>query len=164
MARSGRPWARLHPVVGHDTNERYRRLVELSPDGIFVDRESRIVFVNPAAMRLFGATSAEQILGRSPFELFHPEDHALIRERIGSVLAGKTAPLVEHRIVRLDGSVVDVEVTGALLEDGDARAIQVIVRDVTERKRTEAALRVPSSSSRLSSAWIGRSSGCANWE
>jgi PAS domain S-box-containing protein len=148
-------------VVGHDTNERYRRLVELSPDGIFVDRESRIIFVNPAAVRLFGATSPEQILGRSPFELFHPDDHALIRERIGRVLVGQTAPLIEHRIVRLDGSVIDVEVTGALLEEGDGRAIQVIVRDITERKRTEAALR--ESEERLTLAFAGAQEGVWDW-
>ena len=42
----------------HETNERYRRLVELSPDGILVSDGTRIVFVNPAAVRLFGATAA----------------------------------------------------------------------------------------------------------
>ena len=60
----------------------YRRLVELSPDGILISRDDRVVFVNPAAVRLFGASAADELLGKSPFELFHPESHARIRELI----------------------------------------------------------------------------------
>ena len=58
------------------SGERYRSLVELSPNPIFINRDDRIDYVNPAAMELFGATSAEQLLGRSPLELFHPDYHA----------------------------------------------------------------------------------------
>ena len=74
----------------HETNERYRRLVELSPDGIFVSEGTRIVFVNPAAVRLFGASTAEQVLGRSSFDLFHPDSHALIHERISKLMSGES--------------------------------------------------------------------------
>jgi PAS domain-containing protein len=78
-----------------ETNERYRRLVELAPDGIFVSDGTRIVFVNPAAVRLFGATAAEQVLARSSFDLFHPDSHALIRERISKLLAGEAVQPTE---------------------------------------------------------------------
>jgi PAS domain S-box-containing protein len=139
----------------------YRRLVEFSPDGIFISRDTRIVFLNPAAVRLFGASAPEQVLGKSPFDVFHPESHALIRERIGLLLAGQAAPLAEEKIVRLDGAVTDVEVTSALLEDQDGSAIQVIVRDITERKRTEAALR--ESEERLTLAFAGAQEGVWDW-
>jgi PAS domain S-box-containing protein len=144
-----------------ETNERYRRLVELSPDGIFITRNARIVFVNPAAVRLLGASSAEQILGQSAFDRFHPDSHAMIRERVDRVLRGETAPLVEERIVRLDGSLVDVEVTGALLDGDDDHSIQVIVRDISERKRAEAALR--ESEERLTLAFAGAQEGVWDW-
>jgi PAS domain S-box-containing protein len=139
----------------------YRRLVEFSPDGIFISRDTRIVFLNPAAVRLFGAAAPEQVLGKSPFDLFHPESHALIRERIERLLAGQTVPVAEATIVRLDGVVSDVEVVGALLEDRDGRAIQVVVRDITERKRTEAALRA--SEERLTLAFAGAQEGVWDW-
>jgi two-component system sensor histidine kinase UhpB len=147
--------------VLQDQNERYRRLVELSPDAIFIARENRIVFLNPAAVRLFGASVPDDVLGRSPFEFFPPEEHALIRERVRRVRAGETAPLIEQRLVRLDGSIVDVEVTGALLDRGDAPTIQVIVRDITERKRAEAALR--ESEERLTLAFAGAQEGVWDW-
>jgi PAS domain S-box-containing protein len=146
--------------VLHDPNEQYRRLVELSPDAIFIARDNRIVFLNPAAVRLFGASDPGQILGRPSLALFHPEAHGVIRERVRRVLAGETAPLMEQKLIRLDGIVTDVEVTGALL-DADGHAIQVIVRDITERKRAEAALR--ESEERLTLAFAGAQEGVWDW-
>jgi hypothetical protein len=122
------------------SEERYRGLVELSPEGVFVNRNNRIVLVNPAALQLFGASRAEQLLGKSPFELFHPDYHAAMRERIGRVLAGLPMPVLEEKIVRLDGLAVDVEVVASPMMDRGEPAIQVLLRDITERKRAQAAL------------------------
>ena len=145
-----------------DPPERYRRLVELSPDGIFIAQDERIVFLNPAAMRLFGATDAGQILGKSPFELFHPSSHALIRERVALMKAGQSVPPAEEKIVRLDGGVTDVEVNSTRLDDPDGPVIQVIVRDISERKRAEALLR--QSEERLTLAFAGAREGVWDWD
>jgi PAS domain-containing protein len=64
------------------SEEQYRRLVELSPEAIYVNRDNRIELVNSAALRLVGATSADQLLGKSPFDLFHPDFHPIVPERI----------------------------------------------------------------------------------
>jgi PAS domain S-box-containing protein len=146
--------------VVQESNERYRRLVEMSPDGIFIHQDGLIVFLNPAALRLFGATTPAQVLGKSVYEIYHPDSHALIRERIRRLLQGQTAPLVDEKIVRLDGPVVDVEVTSTLLEQ-EGRAIQVIVRDITQRKQTERALR--ESEERLTLAFAGAQEGVWDW-
>jgi PAS domain S-box-containing protein len=147
--------------VASDPSDRYRRLVELSPDGIFISQDTRIVFVNPAAVRLFGASTPAQILGKSPFELFHPGSHPLMRERIGLMMSGQSVPPAEEKIVRLDGVVTDVEVNSTRLEESAGQTVQVIVRDISDRKRAEALLR--QSEERLTLAFAGAQEGVWDW-
>jgi PAS domain S-box-containing protein len=139
----------------------YSQLVDLSPDGIFVSRNNVIVFVNPAALRLFDALTPDQVIGQPPLHFFPPDRHSRIRELFRQLLLGRTVPAVEETLRRLDGSVRDVEIIGALFEDPPDRAIQVIVRDITERKRTERALR--ESEERLSLAFAGAQEGVWDW-
>jgi len=139
----------------------YSQLVDLSPDGIFLSRNNAIFFVNPAAVRLFGAASPDEILGQSPLRFFPPERHTQIRERVRQLLMGKNVPAVEETLVGFDGSIKDVEIMGTLFDDPPDRAIHVIVRDITERKRTELALR--ESEERLSLAFAGAQEGVWDW-
>jgi PAS domain S-box-containing protein len=123
------------------SEERYRALVELSPAAIWLHRGGRIEFANPAACALFGASDPEQLYGKSPFDLLHPDCHAALKERIESVLEGNRAPLLEGKIVRLDGTVRDVEVVASPFTDERGPAVQAILRDITERKQREEQLR-----------------------
>ena len=119
------------------SEERYRSIVELSPDAIFVNHDGRMAFVNPAGMDLFGAVEPGQILGRSPFDLFDPAYHPEMRRRIETLLDGGSVPLTEARLLRLDGTVRDVEVASSRYDAQEGRALQVVLRDITERKRAE---------------------------
>jgi two-component system CheB/CheR fusion protein len=123
--------------------QRYGSLVALEPDAILVTRNARVEFANSAALALFGAESSEALVGRSAFELFHPEDHPLIRERIRRLHAREVAvnPPVDLTVVRLDGSTRRVETAAAIFDDGGGAVIEVALRDVTERRRAEDALR-----------------------
>ena len=123
------------------SEERYRNLVELSPDAVLIDRNNSIVFVNTAALRLFDAAEPSDLLGRTPFEMFHSGSHPLVREWIALLQKGMRVPLGEAKILRQDGEVRDVEVSASPLSDQDGAAIQVILRDVSKRKRSEEALR-----------------------
>ena len=80
----------------------YRQLVDLSPDGIFVSRDSSIVYVNPAGLRLFGAATPDQVIGQSPLRFFHPDRHTEIRERVRLLLqnCGTKGPIVAR--LRMD--------------------------------------------------------------
>jgi PAS domain S-box-containing protein len=147
--------------VASEPRDRYRRLVEESPDGILVSQDGRIVFLNPAALRLFGATAPDQLLGRSPFDIFHAESHAVVRERIARLLSGASIPPAEVQIVRLDGTVIDVEVNSTRIDTSPGSAIQVIVRDISVRKRAEALLR--QSEERLTLAFAGAREGVWDW-
>ena len=123
------------------SEEQYRGLVQLSPDAILINRNNRFTFANPAALRLFGASSADQLLGKSPYDLIHPDYHETVRKRIHKLLVdGQQAVLIEEKIVRLDGTVVDVEVAASPFTDREGQGIQVILRDITERKRAEQAV------------------------
>jgi PAS domain S-box-containing protein len=119
------------------SEQRYRSLVELSPDAILVYRGTRIEYLNPAAIKLFGASGPQQLLGKSLFELFHLDSHALVRQRMERLRQGEPVPLVEEKIVRCDGEEREVAAAAAPFPDGKEIAVQVILRDITEQKRAE---------------------------
>lgn len=124
------------------SEERYRRLIAVSPLAILVNRDDRVIFINDAGLRLFGAVKAEEILDRPTLDLFHPDCHALVRERLHELLEGSTtAPVMEKKIVTLDGRVVDVEMSAAKFIDEEGPAVVAMLRDVGERKRLQDQLR-----------------------
>jgi PAS domain S-box-containing protein len=128
--------------VLNESLERYRRMVEAFPDATFINREDRIVYANPAALRLLGATDAAQVVGKSPLDITHPDDRAAAGERINKMRAGEEAEgLFEQRFVRFDGSVVTTEVSASLVVEQGGLSRQVVARDITARKQAEAALR-----------------------
>lgn len=123
-----------------ESETRYRSLVVMSPDALFINRKERVVFINSAGLRLFGAQTLDQILGRKVVDLFHPDYHHVLRSRMGQMKTGESVPLIEEKIVRLDGTIVDVEVAAAPFHDSQGPAVQVVLRDITRRKQTEKAL------------------------
>ncbi len=124
-----------------DTEARYRSLVELSPDAILVHAEGKYVYANPAGARLFGAHSSEEVIGRDVLESIHPDHRQFMLHRIEEACGGAVTPLGEIRFMRLDGSIVDTEVTCRQVEFSGKQAIEIVARDITERKRMEHALR-----------------------
>jgi PAS domain S-box-containing protein len=125
-----------------ESESRYRTLADLSPEATLVNVAGRWAYANRAAMRLLGARDAAQVVGHTPFEFIEPEFHEVVEGRIRSGLAARTwVPPMEYRWRRLDGSPVDVEVAGAPITWGGEPAMQVVARDITGRKRAEAALR-----------------------
>ena len=122
------------------SEERYRSLVTCSPDAMYLHAEDCVTFANPAMCRLIGAKEPAQLLGRSVLEIVHPEFHDLMRARWKRVFAGEPVPTVEAKFIRLDGTVVNVEVSAVMMHSQERQEVQVIARDITERKRAEVAL------------------------
>jgi PAS domain S-box-containing protein len=129
-----------------EREERYRSLVELSPEGIFVLRDGVILFCNTAGARLLGAEKPERIVGRR-IEDFIPDEfremaHAWIRglDREETALV----PFMEQSLVSLDGRRMPVETAATSFPFDGAQAQLVILRDVSERKRSEESLHVHS--------------------
>ena len=123
-----------------ESEARYRALAELSPDAAWVNLDGRFVYANRAAARVMGARSPEDLIGLRALDVVEPEYRETIRERIERMATegGDAAP-VETRWRRLDGTVIDVESTASAIPWDGRAAIQVVFRDVSDRKRAEEA-------------------------
>jgi PAS domain S-box-containing protein len=125
-----------------ESEERYRSLVELSPDSIALHCEGKIVYVNHAALALFRAADAGELVGRNVLDFVHVRDREVIEDRMRKSYERKLrAPLRETKLLRLDGEAIDVETTSTPATYRGKPATQVVIRDITERKRAEEALR-----------------------
>ena len=120
-----------------ESEDRYRALVDMSPDAVLVNMEGKYVYANPAAHRLYGTASPNDLVGTRALDHIHPDDRELVTARVAKLRSGEPVGAQEMRIVRLDGSSVYVEALAGSVEfDGNA-AIQVLLRDITDRKEAE---------------------------
>jgi PAS domain S-box-containing protein len=128
----------LRELALAESEERYRKLVEVLPDAVVVHRDGRFVFVNPAAVRLMRATGPDDLLGKGILDVVHPDFHELVLRRVRREIAdGLDVPAIEERFIRLDGTEMEVEVMAAAITYEGRPAGLVVVRDITERKRAE---------------------------
>jgi len=137
-----------------DSEERYRLLVESSPEPIAVHSQGVIVYANTAAARLMGARESADLIGVPVMSFVHPDDRPLVLDRIRRTqMEGRLAEPVEERFVRLDGGVIHVETTALPTIYEGHPATQVVVRDITAHKRATASQRfLAESSARLASS------------
>ncbi|MGO9355495.1 MAG: diguanylate cyclase domain-containing protein, partial [Mycobacterium sp.] len=122
--------------------QRYRRLVDHSPDAICVHDGGRVVYVNPAGVRWIGAQSSAQLVGHVITEFVHPDSIPAMLARIASLRhEGDASPPAEAVMLRFDGTTLDVEAVTVLTVWEGRPAYQVIFRDLSAQKAAEAALR-----------------------
>lgn len=122
------------------SEERYRRLVQLSFEAIMIHTENEILSLNPAAMALLGLASAEEIQGRSFWEFIHPDQRDGMANSLCQIReAGIGAPPTEWQLIRLDGHIINVEMATIPIHQNGQPALQSVVRDITARKEAEQA-------------------------
>ena len=121
---------------------RYRDLINFSPLGIFIQSGGYFVFMNPKALVLLGADSADKLIGRRVLDFIHPDSRDAVAERIRLLNhAQKAAPPLEEKWLRLDGSEFFGEATAVpYLHEGQPGAL-VLLQDITPRKETDEALK-----------------------
>ncbi len=124
-----------------ESERRYRTLVEVSPDAVIIHQDFEVVFANQAALALLGASALDEIQGRSIFEFVEVEQHAFMRDRYRALTEENARlPFAEFVFIRIDGKPVAVE-SAALLSTWKGRqAAQLVIHDLSERKKTETAI------------------------
>ena len=121
-----------------ESEEIYRRLIERSPDAIILHSEGIINYVNQAAVKMYAADSADDLVDRPLMDVAHPDYIDIAQKRIRRIYEEKEeVGLMEQKMIRLDGTEFDVEVMGAPMIFGGKAGGQSIVRDITEKKKME---------------------------
>ena len=125
-----------------DSEERFRLITENASDLItLLDPQGKRVYLNPAYGRLFGDHKA--LMDTDAFQVIHPEDRDRMREVFKNTVRNGTAWRTELRFLLPGGEARHIESRGSAVRNpnGDVALIVVVARDVTERQRTEEALR-----------------------
>ncbi|OGB28989.1 MAG: hypothetical protein A3F78_00570 [Burkholderiales bacterium RIFCSPLOWO2_12_FULL_61_40] len=126
----------------HETEGRYRALVEWSPFGVGVHQRGLVVYANPAALAILGASSAEALIGTPIMDRVHPDFRQMALERVATSLSSNTPMAWQtEKLLRMDGSVVQVEIQGTPISHLGEPAIQVTFIDITQRMQSVASLR-----------------------
>ena len=120
-----------------EAQEKYHTLVEWSLEAIHILRDGRFIYINPAALHLYGSKSADDLLGQASRDRVHPGDLPMAIARMRDLLQHRgNAPLIEMRFLKLDGSVMEVQAQATPIDYEGVPAVQVAWRDITEQKRT----------------------------
>ncbi len=124
-----------------ESEQRYRQLVETSPDGIILHQQGRVVYMNAAGRAMLGIVEDERAIGRPLLEFIHPDCHAVAQERIRrNDEEQQPSEFMEMQFLRQDGLAMTVELAGTPTTYQGQIAMQTVFRDMTERKRMENAL------------------------
>jgi len=96
------------------------------------------LYVNRAAIRLMGARSEKDLIGKSILQFVHPSFHKTVKERVKLLYStNKPTPPIEEKFVRTNGEIIDVEVISMPIMYNDQTAVQIAVRDISDRKKAE---------------------------
>lgn len=125
-----------------ESENRYRTLVDLSPDPIYLHQDGIFRFLNHAALDFFHASSPDQLIGKNSLEFVAEPYQVRLIERVERMMAGEHLPRIELQIKILDGELRDAELAASIIDESGERSVMVIIRDITDRKRAERELKL----------------------
>jgi PAS domain S-box-containing protein len=118
--------------------EQYRQLVELSPIAICIQSDNKIVFMNTAGAKLFGAANPEQLIGKSVTDFLHSEHQGIVKKRFQEIEeTAAEVPPFEEKLIRADGTEIDIEITATPFNYQNNPAVQIVFYIITKRKKFE---------------------------
>ncbi|MDP2035961.1 MAG: PAS domain S-box protein [Ignavibacteria bacterium] len=125
-----------------ESEEKYKQLVDFAPVPIMVHQDGRFVAVNQETVKLFGAKDESELLGTQIIDRVHPDFVNPVKKRIGDItIEGKRAPVLEEKLFRLDGTIIDAEVSAVPITYKGRNAVQIVIRDITEQNRAKRLLK-----------------------
>ncbi|MFX1318217.1 MAG: PAS domain-containing protein [Promethearchaeota archaeon] len=127
-----------------ESEEKYRKLIETSPDAITVtDLEGKVIMVNQQALQLYGVKKEAELIGVNAFDLISHEDVPKAIENMQITLRDGTSGTLEYTLLKRDGTAYPAELNASLLKDADGNPMAFIgvIRDISDRKEAEARYR-----------------------
>lgn len=124
-----------------ESDIRYRNLVESLPLGMGIHQNGKLVYVNEYAAKMMGASSPEEMVGRSVLEFVHPESKARVVDRIKRISQGEEVAPIEEKFITLDGRELYVETQAKPFSFAGNPAIQIMVKNITEQKKADETIR-----------------------
>ncbi|MEH7386061.1 diguanylate cyclase [Bacillus sp. JJ1521] len=118
----------------------YRSLVDFLPDAVIVQNKHHIVFVNPTGVNLLGKEHSSDIIGRSLWNFIFSEQKERIVQKLVEIMdrneSSKPTPIIE-KFIRYDYKIFYVEITAIPIVYNGEPVVQILFRDITERKKYE---------------------------
>ncbi len=127
---------KLMATALQEREERYRTMVEWSPEAVVVHRDGKVIYANKAAATLLGADMPGRLIGHAMLDRVHPDFHAVALDRLKTLRqTNGVLPRINAALLKLDGTPIDVEVQGIWTIFDREPAIQSALHDVTERNQ-----------------------------
>lgn len=121
-----------------ESETKYQTLFELSPDAIGVVTNKRIVFANAAMVSLLGAKSLGKVIGKDILDFVDKPVRKYVAKKINEMFENKSKmPLIEEPLIKINGEIVEVEMTASQLNYDKDESMQIIIRDISPRKKVE---------------------------
>ena len=118
-----------------------RQYLDMAFNPVWVNSGGKIAFANQKCADLLGAKTPEELIGMPVLDIIHPDYHEIVKKRMEALLKDdRGVPVIEEKLIRLDGKVINVEFTALKFIFDQKPAILVVIQDITERKRVQDAL------------------------
>lgn len=121
-----------------ESEEKFRRVVESAPAGIFIGIDGRFTYLNPAACRLFGTETAGPLEGTPVIDRIHPDCQGILADRL-QILNQERQPIAAtgEKVFRMDGTMIYAEISAVPIVFRGQDGALFFITDITERKRAE---------------------------
>jgi diguanylate cyclase (GGDEF)-like protein/PAS domain S-box-containing protein len=124
------------------SEEKYRKLVELSPYPIGVHKDGVFTYMNSAGVKALGGKTMDDIVGKNLMDFIHPNYIDIVKKRWETIVKENIeAPVLEEKYITLDKKVIDVEISAFRIPGNDEKLIQIFFRDITDQKMSEKLIR-----------------------